>query len=79
MTTSASANELFVETRRADAHTIVIVTGRVIVDSSPHLRPCCTSAQRRRAFPHWRKAAHVTIRNRNGHLDVVGIDRQTDL
>ena len=39
MATSARANELFVETRRADAHTIVIVTGRVIVDSSPHLRP----------------------------------------
>ena len=34
-----SANELSVETRRAGAHTIVIVTGRVTVDSSPHLRP----------------------------------------
>jgi hypothetical protein len=30
-------------------------------------------------FPHWRKAVQVTIRNRNGHLDVVGIDRPTDL
>ena len=36
---SSRANELFVETRRANAHTIVIVTGRVTVDSSPHLRP----------------------------------------
>ena len=39
MVASASANELSVETRRADAHTIVVVTGRVTVDSSPHLRP----------------------------------------
>ena len=39
MAASASANELSVETRRAGAHTIVIVTGRVTVDSSPHLRP----------------------------------------
>jgi hypothetical protein len=31
------------------------------------------------AFPHWRKPVQVTIRNRNGHLDVVGIDRPTDL
>ena len=30
-------------------------------------------------FPHWRKPVQVTIRNRNGHLDVVGIDRPTDL
>jgi hypothetical protein len=30
------------------------------------------------AFPHWRKPVQVTIRNRNGHLDVVGIDRQTE-
>ncbi len=35
---SASANELSVETRRTGAHTIVIVTGRVTVDSSPRLR-----------------------------------------
>ena len=39
MGASVSANELSVETRRADAHTIVTVTGRVTVDSSPHLRP----------------------------------------
>jgi anti-sigma B factor antagonist len=39
MTASASANELSVETRRAGAQTIVVVTGRVTVDSSPHLRP----------------------------------------
>jgi anti-anti-sigma factor len=39
MAASASANELSVETRRGGAHTIVIVTGRVTVDSSPHLRP----------------------------------------
>ena len=39
MVASASANELSVKTRRADAHTIVIVTGRVTVDSSPQLRP----------------------------------------
>jgi anti-sigma B factor antagonist len=39
MATSASANELQVETRRAGAHTIVSVTGRVTVDSSPQLRP----------------------------------------
>jgi anti-anti-sigma factor len=39
MAASASANELSVETRRADAHTIVTVTGRVTVDSSPRLRP----------------------------------------
>ena len=37
MAASASANELSVETRRADAPTIVVVTGRVTVDSSP---PC---------------------------------------
>jgi anti-sigma B factor antagonist len=36
--TSASANELSVETRTAGAHTIVIVTGRVTVESSPQLR-----------------------------------------
>jgi hypothetical protein len=39
MAASASANELSVETRTAGAHTIVIVTGRVTVDSSPRLRP----------------------------------------
>ena len=39
MGASVSANELFVETRRADAHTIVTVTGCVTVDSSPRLRP----------------------------------------
>ena len=39
MVASASANELSVETRPAGAHTIVIVIGRVTVDSSPHLRP----------------------------------------
>jgi anti-sigma B factor antagonist len=39
MAASASANELSVETRRAGAQTIVLVTGRVTVDSSPRLRP----------------------------------------
>ena len=39
MAASASANELSVETRTAGAHTVVVVTGRVTVDSSPHLRP----------------------------------------
>ena len=39
MVASASANELSVETRRVGAHSVVIVTGRVTVDSSPHLRP----------------------------------------
>ena len=39
MAASASANELSVETRTAGAHTIVSVTGRVTVDSSPRLRP----------------------------------------
>ena len=39
MGASASANELSVETRGVDAHTIVIITGRVTVDSSPRLRP----------------------------------------
>ena len=38
MATSTGANELSVETRREGAHTIVVVTGRVTVDSSPHLR-----------------------------------------
>ena len=32
-----------------------------------------------RAFPHWIKPVIVTIRNRNGLVDVVGIDRQTTL
>jgi anti-sigma B factor antagonist len=39
MAAPASTNELSVETRRSGAHTIVVVTGRVTVDSSPHLRP----------------------------------------
>ena len=39
MAASARTNELSVETRRTAAHTVVIVTGRVTVDSSPHLRP----------------------------------------
>jgi anti-anti-sigma factor len=39
MAASASANELSLETRRTGAHTIVIVNGRVTVDSSPRLRP----------------------------------------
>ena len=39
MAAPASANELSVDARRAGAHTIVLVTGRVTVDSSPHLRP----------------------------------------
>jgi hypothetical protein len=30
-------------------------------------------------FPHWMTPVVVTIRNRNGLLDVVGIDRPTDL
>jgi hypothetical protein len=30
-------------------------------------------------FPHWSHPVVVTIRNRNGLLDVVGIDRPTDL
>jgi anti-sigma B factor antagonist len=38
MAASDSADELSVETRRAGAQTVVIVTGRVTVDSSPHLR-----------------------------------------
>jgi anti-anti-sigma factor len=36
---SAAAGELSVETRQAGACTIVVVSGRVTVDSSPHLRP----------------------------------------
>jgi len=32
-----------------------------------------------RAFPHWTKPVVVTIRKRNGVLDVVGIERPTDL
>jgi hypothetical protein len=32
-----------------------------------------------RTFPHWRKPVRVTVRNRNGLLDVVGIERPTDL
>jgi anti-sigma B factor antagonist len=38
MAVSASANELSVESRRAGAHTLVSVSGRVTVESSPHLR-----------------------------------------
>ena len=38
MAASTSANELSVVSRRADAQTIVSVSGRVTVDSSPHLR-----------------------------------------
>src|SRR4029453_13870636 len=30
-------------------------------------------------FPHWKRPVKVTIRNGNGHVDVVGIDRPTDL
>jgi len=44
MATPASANELSVETRRAGAHTIVAVTGRVTVESSPRLRPVLDEA-----------------------------------
>jgi hypothetical protein len=32
-----------------------------------------------RAFPHWIEPVVITIRNRNGSVDVVGIDRPTDL
>src|SRR4051812_24344478 len=39
MAGSTSANELSVDTRRAGDETLVIVTGRVTVDTSPHLRP----------------------------------------
>ena len=38
MATSANTDELSVETRKAGTHTIVIVTGRVTVESSPRLR-----------------------------------------
>jgi anti-anti-sigma factor len=44
MAASATANELSVETRTAGAHTIVFVTGRVTVDSSPRLRPVLLEA-----------------------------------
>jgi anti-anti-sigma factor len=44
MGASANANELSVETRTAGARTIVVVTGRVTVDSSPHLRPALHEA-----------------------------------
>ena len=37
-TADGRANELSVETRQAGAGTIVVVIGRVTVDSSPHLR-----------------------------------------
>jgi anti-anti-sigma factor len=39
MVASATANELSVETRRVGAHSVVIIKGRVTVDSSPRLRP----------------------------------------
>jgi hypothetical protein len=32
-----------------------------------------------RTFPHWNRPVRVTVRNRNGLLDVVGIERPTDL
>jgi hypothetical protein len=32
-----------------------------------------------RTFPHWNKPVRVTVRNRNGLFDVVGIERPTDL
>jgi hypothetical protein len=32
-----------------------------------------------RTFPHWNKPVRVTVRNRNGLLDVVGIERPTEL
>jgi anti-sigma B factor antagonist len=38
-TTAVRGTELVVETRQAGARTIVVVVGRVTVDSSPHLRP----------------------------------------
>ena len=38
-----------------------------------------TIATHQPAFPHWSKPVVVTIRNRNGLLDVVGIDRPTSL
>ena len=38
MTTSASVNRLSVESRSTGAHITVVVSGRVTVDSSPHLR-----------------------------------------
>jgi anti-sigma B factor antagonist len=44
MAASTSANELSVESRRAGAHTIVSVSGRVTVESSPHLRPALHEA-----------------------------------
>jgi len=37
-TAGGRANELSVETRQAGADTVVVVIGRVTVDSSPHLR-----------------------------------------
>jgi anti-sigma B factor antagonist len=37
-TTEGKPNELSVETRHADAGTVVVAIGRVTVDSSPHLR-----------------------------------------
>jgi anti-anti-sigma factor len=46
MGASANANGLSVETRTAGARTIVVVTGRVTVDSSPDLRPVLHEAIR---------------------------------
>ena len=44
MAALATGDELSVDTRTAGAHTIVIVTGRVSVDSSPRLRPALHEA-----------------------------------
>jgi anti-sigma B factor antagonist len=44
MGASPNANELSVTTRTAGARTIVVVTGRVTVDSSPRLRPALHEA-----------------------------------
>ena len=39
MAASASTHGLSIDIRKADGHTVVLVTGRVTVDSSAHLRP----------------------------------------
>ena len=39
MAAYGTANEMSVDTRTAGDHTVVTVTGRVTVDSSPQLRP----------------------------------------
>ena len=41
--------------------------------------PVATIATHLPAFPHWSKPVLVTVRDRNGLIDVVGIDRPTDL